>query len=102
MAIARYVARLQFLCLFKIALKAVGNTALEEADRRDVKGLCKKAPGADELNNFTGLDSPYEAPTDPEITVNTVELSVEETADAVLSFLESREQVGFASKARQL
>jgi len=47
------------------------------------------------LKNVTGIYSPYEAPTDLEITVNTVELSVEETADAVLSFLESREQVGF-------
>ena len=52
------------------------------------------------MKNVTGIYSPYEAPTDLEITVNTVELSVEETADAVLSFLESREQVGFASNTR--
>ena len=76
-------------------------TPLEEADRRDVKGLYKKARTG-ELKNFTGIDSPYQPPADPEITVNTVELSVEETADAVLSFLESREQVGFRSNTRQL
>ena len=66
------------------------DTPLEEAERRDVKGLYKKAR-AGELKNFTGIDSPYEEPTDPEITVNTVELSAEEAADAVLSFLESFE-----------
>ena len=63
------------------------DTPLEEAERRDVKGLYKKAR-AGELKNFTGIDSPYEAPTDPEITVNTVELSAEEAADVVLSFLD--------------
>ena len=63
------------------------DTPLEEAERRDVKGLYKKAR-AGELKNFTGIDSPYEAPKNPEITVNTVELSAEEAADVVLSFLE--------------
>ena len=65
------------------------DTPLEEAERRDVKGLYKKARAGD-LKNFTGIDSPYEPPADPEITVNTVELSAEEAADAVLSFLYSR------------
>ena len=60
---------------------------LEEAERRDVKGLYKKVR-AGELKNFTGIDSPYESPKNPEITVNTVELSAEEVADVVLSFLE--------------
>ena len=66
------------------------DTPLEEAERRDVKGLYKKAR-AGELKNFTGIDSPYEPPADPEITVNTVELSAEGAADAVLSFLENFE-----------
>ena len=65
------------------------DTPLEEAERRDVKGLYKKAR-AGELKNFTGIDSPYEAPANPEITVNTVELSAEEAADVVLSFLDGR------------
>ena len=47
------------------------DTPLEEAERRDVKGLYKKAR-AGELKNFTGIDSPYEPPAHPEITVNTV------------------------------
>ena len=63
------------------------DTPLEEAERRDVKGLYKKAR-AGELVNFTGIDSPYEPPADPEILINTVELSAEEAADVVLSLLE--------------
>ena len=65
------------------------DTPLEEAERRDVKGLYKKAR-AGELKNFTGIDSPYEAPANPEITVNAVELSAEDAADVVLSFLDGR------------
>jgi bifunctional enzyme CysN/CysC len=47
-------------------------TPLEVAEQRDVKGLYKKAR-AGELKNFTGIDSPYEPPENPEIRVNTVE-----------------------------
>ena len=47
------------------------DTPLQEAERRDVKGLYKKAR-AGELKNFTGIDSPYEPPADPEITINTI------------------------------
>ena len=68
------------------------DTSLEEAERRDVKGLYKKAR-AGKLKNFTGIDSPYEAPNDPEITVNTVELSAEEAADVVISFLDNWKQL---------
>ena len=64
------------------------DTPLEEAERRDVKGLYKKAR-AGELKNFTGINSPYEVPANPEVTVSTVELSAEEAAVVVLSFLES-------------
>ena len=64
------------------------DTPLEEAERRDVKGLYKMAR-AGKLKNFTGIDSPYEAPNDPEIAVNTVELSAEEAADVVISFLDN-------------
>ena len=61
------------------------DTPLEEAERRDVKGLYKKAR-AGELKNFTGIDSPCEPPADPEITVNTVELSAEEAAEEIVHF----------------
>ena len=60
------------------------DTPLEVAEERDVKGLYKKARSG-ELKNFTGIDSPYEEPQNAEIRVNTVEMSVDEAADYVVS-----------------
>jgi len=61
-------------------------TPLEVAEKRDVKGLYKKAR-AGELKHFTGIDSPYEQPENPEIRVNTVETSAEEAADAIVAYV---------------
>ena len=59
------------------------DTPLEVAEARDVKGLYKKArSGA--LKNFTGIDSPYEPPLDPEIRVNTVEMTAAEAAEHII------------------
>jgi bifunctional enzyme CysN/CysC len=59
------------------------DTPLEVAEARDVKGLYKKArSGA--LKNFTGIDSPYEAPDAPEICVNTVEMTAAEAAEYII------------------
>ena len=59
------------------------DTPLEVAEARDVKGLYKKArSGA--LKNFTGIDSPYEAPHNPEIRVNTVEMTAAEAAEHII------------------
>jgi bifunctional enzyme CysN/CysC len=65
------------------------NTPLDVAEARDVKGLYKKARSG-QLKNFTGIDSPYEAPELAEVTVNTVELSAEEAADRVVAAILSR------------
>ena len=62
------------------------DTPLEVAEARDVKGLYKKAR-AGQLKNFTGIDSPYEAPEQPEIRVNTAEMSAGEAADYIISQL---------------
>jgi bifunctional enzyme CysN/CysC len=62
------------------------NTPLEIAEQRDVKGLYKKAR-AGEIKNFTGIDSPYEAPKDAEITINSSSMSNEEAADKVIAYL---------------
>ena len=59
---------------------------LEEAERRDVKGLYKKAR-AGELKNFTGIDSPYEPPENPEIHIHSAKLSAEEAADQIIDKL---------------
>ncbi|WP_373474367.1 sulfate adenylyltransferase subunit CysN [Sphingorhabdus sp.] len=62
------------------------DTPLEVAEERDVKGLYKKArSGA--LKNFTGIDSPYEAPLNPEIRVNTVEMTAVEAAEHIVRHL---------------
>jgi len=60
------------------------DTPLSVAEERDVKGLYKKARSG-QLKNFTGIDSPYEEPQNAEIRVNTVEMTVEEAADYVIS-----------------
>lgn len=59
------------------------DTPLEVAEARDVKGLYKKARAGD-LKNFTGIDSPYEAPDSPEIRVNTVEMTPEDAARFII------------------
>lgn len=56
---------------------------LETCEGRDVKGLYAKAR-AGALPNFTGIDSPYEAPEGPEIRLDTATLSAEEAAEAVV------------------
>jgi bifunctional enzyme CysN/CysC len=59
------------------------DTPLAVAEARDVKGLYKKAR-AGELKNFTGIDSPYEEPENPEVRVNTTEMSPEEAAEIIV------------------
>jgi bifunctional enzyme CysN/CysC len=61
-------------------------TPLEVAEQRDVKGLYKKAR-AGQLMHFTGIDSPYEPPEQPEIRVNTVQTSAEEAADEIVAYV---------------
>ncbi|MCC6940525.1 MAG: adenylyl-sulfate kinase, partial [Novosphingobium sp.] len=62
------------------------DTPLEEAERRDVKGLYKKAR-AGQLKNFTGIDSPYEAPQAPEIRVDTTSETPEAAAERIVNML---------------
>ena len=59
------------------------DTPLEVAEARDVKGLYKKAR-AGELKNFTGIDSPYEPPLQPQIRVNTVEMTPAQAAEHII------------------
>ena len=66
------------------------DTTLELAEKRDPKGLYKKARSG-ELPNFTGIDSPYEKPKNPEIHLNTSELSAEKSAEIILDYLKSKE-----------
>ncbi len=63
------------------------DTPLAEAEKRDVKGLYKKAR-AGELKNFTGIDSPYEAPEAAEIRIDTTQLTPEQAAEQIFAWLE--------------
>jgi len=65
------------------------DTPLEVAEQRDVKGLYKKARRG-ELKNFTGIDSPYEAPENAELRLDTTQLSLEAAADEVITALQAR------------
>jgi bifunctional enzyme CysN/CysC len=59
------------------------DTPLEVAEARDVKGLYRKARSG-QLKNFTGIDSPYEPPLNPDIVVNTAEMTADEAADHII------------------
>jgi len=65
------------------------DTPLEVAEKRDVKGLYKRAR-AGEIKNFTGIDSEYQAPENPEIHINTVETSAEDAAAQIVDYLEAK------------
>lgn len=62
------------------------NTSLSDAEARDPKGLYKKARRG-ELKNFTGIDSPYEVPEDPEIHIDTSLISAEDAADHIIKLI---------------
>ena len=64
-------------------------TPLEECERRDAKGLYAKARRG-EIDNFTGINDPYEAPLAPEVTIDTSRESIEESGRKVLEALERR------------
>jgi len=65
------------------------DTPLEECEKRDVKGLYAKARQG-KIANFTGIDSPYEKPSSPEVTLDTVSLKPEECVSRVVATLHSR------------
>lgn len=62
---------------------------LEVCEQRDPKGLYRKARAGD-IKNFTGIDSPYESPESPDIVLKTAERSVDDLADQVIAYLQSK------------
>ncbi|MEM6722548.1 MAG: adenylyl-sulfate kinase [Bacteroidota bacterium] len=62
------------------------NASLETCESRDVKGLYKKARSG-EIKNFTGIDSPYEAPDNPDLEIQTDQLSVEQGVQKAFEFI---------------
>jgi adenylylsulfate kinase len=67
---------------------------LDVCEQRDTKGLYKKAR-AGEVKKFTGISAPYEEPSNPEITIDSSKLSVEESTRAILNYLEEKGFVKF-------
>ena len=65
------------------------NTSLETCEKRDVKGLYKKAR-AGEIKNFTGIDAVYEKPVNPDIEINTEKENLEEAAQRILKLLQKK------------
>lgn len=67
-------------------IEAYVNTPIEECEKRDPKGLYKKAR-AGQIPEFTGISAPYEEPTAPELDIKTAELDLEQCAQAVVQHL---------------
>ena len=61
--------------------------SLETCEKRDVKGLYKRAR-AGEIKNYTGIDSPYEAPVNPELIIDTDQETLDYSVSKILSYLE--------------
>ena len=68
------------------------NTSVEECERRDVKGLYKKAR-AGEIKNMTGISAPYEAPENPDIEIETEKVSVETAVEQILDYIRPKLQL---------
>jgi adenylylsulfate kinase len=68
------------------------NTPLATCEARDPKGLYKKAR-AGKISNFTGIDSPYELPQDPELTLDTSSLSITQSVGQALNFLQANHYI---------
>ena len=68
------------------------NTSLEECEKRDPKGLYKKAR-AGELKNFTGIDSSYEEPENPDLILNTSSGNAEQLTDQIIKFLKGKNKI---------
>ena len=62
------------------------NTSVEECERRDVKGLYKKARKG-EIKNMTGISAPYESPLHPDIQINTEEVTIIDATEQIINFI---------------
>ena len=68
------------------------NTSVEECERRDTKGLYKKAR-AGEIDNMTGISAPYEAPDNPEIEIRTETESIETSINRIIEYITPKLQL---------
>jgi len=75
------------------------DTPIEECEKRDPKGLYKKARNG-EIKNFTGIDSPYESPVNPEIHVKNINISIDEVSDMIIKYLIDKEYINWRKNDR--
>lgn len=68
------------------------NTSVEECEKRDVKGLYKKAR-VGEIKNMTGISAPYEAPENPDLEIITENLTIEQSVNEVLKYIQPKLQL---------
>ena len=73
-------------------IEAYVKVSLDEAERRDVKGLYKKAR-AGEIKEFTGVSDPYEAPENPELVIDTESQTPEQSAQQIIAYLQERDLI---------
>jgi adenylylsulfate kinase len=65
------------------------NAPLLVCEQRDIKGMYKKARGG-EIQNFTGISSPFEPPASPDVIIRTDQLSIDSSVEQILSFVKSK------------
>jgi len=65
------------------------NTSIDECEKRDVKGLYKKARQG-EIKNFTGINAPYEAPNNPDIEIKTEQFTVEKAVTKIMDIINQK------------
>lgn len=73
------------------------NCSLEECEKRDTKGLYKKARNG-EIKGFTGIDSAYEAPLNPELVIDSNLLDVKSCVDEILNYMNAKKMLGSISE----
>ncbi|SEA77114.1 adenylylsulfate kinase [Thalassobacillus cyri] len=73
-------------------IEVYAKCSLEEAEKRDPKGLYKKARSG-EIKGFTGIDAPYEEPADAEIVVETDKYSLEESVELIINYLKTNNHI---------
>lgn len=65
------------------------NTSVEECEKRDVKGLYKRARSG-KIKNFTGISSPYEVPQKPDVVIDTINMTIEESVEYIYEKIQNK------------
>ena len=88
------ISLISFICLFKKGdfIEVFVKASLEFVEKRDVKGLYARARKG-EIKNFTGIDSPYEIPSKPELIINTDKEKIEASINNIFKVLVNKLEI---------